>query len=71
MAVENFFIHMFVLGVQVEMTERYQDNLDWFRDMEARYYSDNRVNADTYGFEYLSLEDIAERLKTMDLIIPF
>jgi hypothetical protein len=71
LAVENFFVHMFVLGVEVEMTEKYRDNLDWFEDMEAHYYSDNKANAEKYGFEYMNLKDIAENLKSMDLIIPF
>ena len=71
LAVENFFVHMFVLGIEVEMTEKYKDNLDWFEDMEARYYSDNKTNAEKYGFEYMRFEDIAEKLKQMDLVIPF
>ena len=71
LAVENFFVHMFVLGIEVEMTEKYRDNLDWFEDMEAHYYSDNWINAEKYGFDYMSIEGISKKLEQMDLIIPF
>ena len=62
---------MFVLGVEVEMSEKYRDNLDWLKDLEARYYSDNKANEEKYGFEYMSTETISEKLKQMDLVIPF
>jgi hypothetical protein len=71
LAIENFFVHMFVLGVEIEMTQKYRDHLDWFEDMEARRYSDRKVNAERWGFEYVTLEAIGEKLKEMDLIIPF
>ena len=71
LAIENFFVHIFVLGVEVEMSEKYRDNLDWLQDMEARCYSDNKANEKKYGFEYMSTETISEKLKQMDLVIPF
>ena len=71
LAIESFYTYMFVLDTEINPTKVYLSNLKWLDDLEGQYFSNNRINAEKYGFQYLSIEEIGEKLQDMDLIIPF
>jgi hypothetical protein len=65
-------IQMIVLNHEIEnMDEAYHDNMEFLDEMEGQRISNHMGNAEKYNFQHATLKEIAERLKTVDLIIPF
>ena len=65
-------IQMFVLNHEIEnMDEAYHDNMEFLDEMEGQRISNNMANAEKYGFQHATLKEIGERLKDVDLVIPF
>ena len=70
LAAHNYWATLYVLNVEVEMTDALKGNLEWLDEMECEYVYNIEENA-RHDFKVMSLEDISEELKKMDLIIPF
>jgi hypothetical protein len=68
--IENNEVMMTVLDQEVEMTPEYRENLEWFLEMEGRIYSNHPANQE-HGFEAVTIEELGEKLKEMDFIVPF
>lgn len=68
---ESHAISMFVMGDEIDMTEEYRDNLDIFGEMDGLYFSDNEANVARHGFTAVTIESLAEKLRDVDIIIPF
>jgi hypothetical protein len=65
-------IQMIVLNHEIEnMDEAFRDNMEFLREMGGQLVSNQMANAEKYGFQHATLREIARRLETADLIIPF
>ena len=65
-------VHMYVLNHEIgNMDEAYRDNMGFIDEMEGQRFSNNRANVEKYGFKPVTIDEIIERLKQVDVIIPF
>jgi hypothetical protein len=65
-------VQMVVFGHEIaNMDEAYQDNMEFFDEMGGQRISNNMENAEKYGFQHATIKEIAQRLKDVDVIIPF
>ena len=68
---ENHIVSMFVLNHEIELTEEYLDNMGFIDELEGARYSDVADNVNKYGFQPVTLEEIALKLRENQVIIPF
>jgi hypothetical protein len=69
---EDAEVQMIVLNNEIgNMNEAYHDNMEFLDEMEGERFSNNQANVDKYGFQYLTIEDVAARIKEADIVIPF
>ncbi|TBV79874.1 MAG: hypothetical protein EYX74_06425 [Desulfobulbaceae bacterium] len=71
LAVENNYAYGAVLVDMPKLSEHDQENLDWIRDMEGEVYSTVPANCEKNGLAPITLEELGEQLREMDVIIPF
>ncbi|MEW6335485.1 MAG: hypothetical protein AB1558_14585 [Thermodesulfobacteriota bacterium] len=68
---ENHRVSMFVLDHEIELTEEYQDNMGFIDEMDGVRYSNVPDNVRKYGFQPVTIGEIALRLRENQIIIPF
>ncbi len=64
-------VSLFVLNHEIEVPEEYRDNMDIIEVMEGARYSNVPANVDKYGFQPVTLAEVARKLKENEVIIPF
>ncbi len=68
---EDHRVSMFVLDHEIELTEEYEDNLEFIEEMEGERLSNVPVNVEKHGFKLVTVEQIAGMLSDFELVIPF
>ncbi len=68
----NAQVQMYVLHHEIaNMDEAYRENLEFFEEMEGERFSNNQTNVEKYGFKHATIGEMADRLREVDIIIPF
>jgi len=72
LAVENMYSYGVVMDDEIEqLDEHNQESIEMLRDMEGEIYSTVPANVDKNGFEAITIEELGEKLRDMDIIIPY
>ncbi len=72
LAVENMYSYGVVMDVEMEQLDEHNlESLEMLRDMEGEIFSTVPANVEKNGLEAIDLEEIGEKLRDMDIIVPY
>ena len=72
LSVANHYAYAVVMNHELAPFDDYNaENMEWIRDMEGEAYSTEQANVDTNGFTAISLEEVGQKLREMDVIVPY
>lgn len=72
LAVENMYSYGVVMDSEMEQLDEHNlESLEMLRDMEGDIYSTVPANVDKNGLEPINIEELGEKLRDMDIIVPY
>ena len=72
LAVENMYSYGVVMDTEIDkLDEHNMESLEMLRDMEGEIYSTIPANVEKNGLEPIDLEELGEKLRDMDIIVPY
>jgi len=72
LAVENMYSYGVVMDKEIEKLDEHNiESIEMLRDMEGEIYSTIQANVDNNGFESIDIEELGEKLREMDVVIPY
>ncbi|MDH3328998.1 MAG: hypothetical protein OEM01_07165 [Desulfobulbaceae bacterium] len=72
LAVENMYSYSVLVDVEIDKLDQENvDRLEMLRDMEGEVFSNVQANCDKNGFEAISIEELGEKIRDMDVIVPY
>ncbi len=72
LAVENMYSYGVVMDNEIEKLDEHNiESIEMLRDMEGEIYSTIQANVDNNGFESIDIEELGEKLREMDIVIPY
>jgi len=72
LAVENMYSYTHLLDTEIDkLDDDNMDRLEMLRDMEGEVFSNVQANVENNGFEAMSIEELGEKLREMDVIVPY